>query len=240
VINDPEVAQTEPAAAATAGGLRARDVVAFGHEVGRILSDGRVIGRAEPFAKVFASSRAVKRAVGAVAWVILEDIALDAVLDERGRLVSDTSVRQIAANLGMNKTTVARHLVRLREYGFVIHEEARDTASGRWQASWYVLDPSACVERFTHTPTAVAPPPDEPCPEHADTANDAAVSASTGHGDTGSGDDDGVLRHRYANPQRQHANCDAQTAIGSVGAKLTARAFQMCGRVLRRRRCAVS
>ena len=121
--------------AAVPGGLQARDVVAFGHEVGRVLSDGRIVGRAEPFAKVFASSRAVKRAVGAVAWVILEDIALDAVLDDRGRLVSDTSVRQVAANLGMNKTTVARHLARLREHGSVIHEEARDSTSGRWQAS---------------------------------------------------------------------------------------------------------
>ena len=47
-------------------------------------------------AKVFASSRHVKRAVGATAWVILEDIALDATIDDRGRLVADTSVRQIA------------------------------------------------------------------------------------------------------------------------------------------------
>ncbi len=53
----------------TAGGadrsLQARDIVAFGQEYGRILSDGRIVGRAEPFAKVFPSSRAVKRAVGA-------------------------------------------------------------------------------------------------------------------------------------------------------------------------------
>jgi predicted AAA+ superfamily ATPase len=42
---------------------QARDVMAFGQEAGRVLSDGRIVGRAEPFAKVFPSSRAVKRAV---------------------------------------------------------------------------------------------------------------------------------------------------------------------------------
>lgn len=99
---------------ATLRPVRARDVVAFGREVGRVLSDGRIIGRAEPFAKVFASSRHVKRAVGATAWVILEDIALDATVDDQGRLVADTSVRHIADHLGLNKSTVARHLARLR------------------------------------------------------------------------------------------------------------------------------
>jgi hypothetical protein len=34
----------------------ARDVIAFGQETGRVLSDGRIVGRAEPFAKVFPSS----------------------------------------------------------------------------------------------------------------------------------------------------------------------------------------
>jgi NitT/TauT family transport system ATP-binding protein len=54
--------------------------MAFGQEVGRVLSDGRIVGRAEPFAKVFASSRAVKREVGLAAWAVLEDIAAAAVL----------------------------------------------------------------------------------------------------------------------------------------------------------------
>jgi DNA-binding transcriptional ArsR family regulator len=134
--------------------LLARDVVAFGHEVGRALSDGRIVGRAEPFAKVFPSSREVKRAVGLVAWAILEDIALDARLDDAGRLVSVTNVRRIAANLGVNKDTVAKHLARLRDHGFVLQEEGRrDDGTGRWEVCRYVLDPSACLERFTHTPT---------------------------------------------------------------------------------------
>ena len=135
---------------------QARDVMMFGQEVGRVLSDGRIVGRAEPFAKVFPSSRAVKRAVGLAAWGVLEDIALDARLDDRGRLVSETNVRRIAANLGVSKNTVSGHLAKLRDYGFVLHEERRDDESGRYESSRYVLDPSACIERFTTTPAGEA------------------------------------------------------------------------------------
>ena len=131
---------------------QARDVMAFGQEIGRVLSDGRIVGRAEPFAKVFPSSRGVKRAVGLVAWGILEDIALDARLDDRGRLVADTNVRRIAGNLGLSKTTVQKHLTVLREFGFVFHEELREADSGRYEQVRYVIDQSACIERFTTTP----------------------------------------------------------------------------------------
>jgi hypothetical protein len=183
-------------------GLQARDVVAFGHEIGRALSDGRIVGRAEPFAKVFASSRAVKRAVGLVAWAILEDIALDAHLDDTGRLIATTNVRRIATNLAINKDTAAKHLARLRDYGFVLQEEGGHSAAGRWETCRYILDPSACLERFTHTPTGdrLPVPPDgaeagedpaRPCPNDPDTANPAAalgadaVSETTGHGQPG-------------------------------------------------------
>jgi DNA-binding transcriptional ArsR family regulator len=137
--------------------------MAFGQEFGRALSDGRIVGRAEPFAKVFPSSRAVKRAVGLVAWAILEDIALDARIDDAGRLVSEANVRRIAANLGISKNTVTQHLATLREYSFVLREEVRDEASGRYELTRYVLDPSACIERFTVTPSAHnAGPSDRP------------------------------------------------------------------------------
>ena len=55
-------------------------------------------------------------------------------------------------------------LPRLRDHGFVLHEERRDGASGRYEQSHYVLDPSACIERFTTSPP--------PCPK-------------PGHGHTG-------------------------------------------------------
>jgi DNA-binding transcriptional ArsR family regulator len=151
---------------------RASDVVAFGQEVGRVLSDGRVVGRAEPYAKVFPSSRAVKRSVGPTAWVILEDIALDATLDGEGRLVAETNVRRLAANLRLSPNTVTKHLGRLREHGFVLHEEGRGEVDGRFEVSRYVLDPSAAVERFTVTPSptaAVATTGSPPCRKDCDT-----------------------------------------------------------------------
>ncbi len=166
----------------------ARDVMAFGQEIGRVLSDGRVVGRAEPFAKVFPSSRLVKKAVGLAAWGVLEDIALDATLDERGRLVAETNVRRIAHHLGLNKDTVTRHLRRLREYGFVLQEEERSAGSGRYEACRYVLDPSACVERFTVTPTAQRNRSSHPCPKTSDTVARGPVSEETGHGGTGHGE----------------------------------------------------
>ncbi len=87
-----------------------------------------------------------------MAWAILEDIALDAHLNDHGRLVATTNVRRIADNLGVSKNTVATHLARLRDAGFVLHEEGDHDDTGRYTVSRYVLDPSACVERFTHTP----------------------------------------------------------------------------------------
>jgi hypothetical protein len=216
-------------------GLQARDVVAFGHEIGRALSDGRIVGRAEPFAKVFASSRAVKRAVGLVAWAILEDIALDAHLDDAGRLIATTNVRRIAANLAINKDTAARHLARLRDYGFVLQEEGGQSPSGRWETCRYILDPSACLERFTHTPTGdphtvplddvgVAADPGRPCPRDPDTANIAAapgvgaVSETTGHGQPGHNN---KKQLPVQEEQQQQPSTDAIASLVELGIDLT-------------------
>lgn len=201
---------------ATVGGPRlARDVLTFGQEIGRVLSDGRIMGRAEPYAKVFPSSREVKRAVGVSAWAVLEDIALDAQIDERGRLVAHTNVRRIADNLGLSKNAVTKHLGRLRVFGFVLHEEQRETSSGRYLASWYVLDPSACIERFTTTPdldrertsgpTEPCPTngdtvPGDPCPTSCDTGESGPVSHVTGHREMGQCKDSAV-----AEEEQQHA-----------------------------------
>ncbi|WP_052665092.1 hypothetical protein [Nitriliruptor alkaliphilus] len=216
---------TEKDRPASSARLQARDVVTFGHETGRALSDGRIIGRAEPFAKVFPSSREVKRAVGLVAWAILEDIALDARLDDAGRLVSTTNVRRIAANLGINKDTAAKHLARLRDYGFVLQEEGRQGPSGRWEACRYVLDPSACLERFTHTPTSTSrgrparhpvadraaptrcPKNSDTAPERADRLLNTALSEGAGHGRTGRGE----VGHK----REEAAVGDRQQPVGS-------------------------
>jgi hypothetical protein len=58
-----------------------------------------------------------------------------------GRPVAETTVRRTAANLGLSKTTVRKHLSTLREYGLVFHEELREAASGRY--------PSRCARSST-------------------------------------------------------------------------------------------
>jgi hypothetical protein len=75
----------------------------LGQEYSRVLSDGRIVGRAEAFAKVLSSSQVLKPAIGLVPWAVLEEIALDAALDEDGRLVAETNVRRTAENLHLNK-----------------------------------------------------------------------------------------------------------------------------------------
>ena len=193
--------------------------MAFGQEVGRVLSNGRIVGRAEPYAKVFASSRAVKRAVGLTAWAVLEDIALDARLDDGGRLVAETNVRRIAANLGIGKNAVSRHLANLRDYGFVLHEELRDTESGRYEVSRYVLDPSACIERFTHTPASQPCPPNRdmdrpraPRPQNADTEH-GTVSPSAGHREGGQNN-----RRTAVGKDEQQPREDASELAGRLAA----------------------
>lgn len=156
--------------------LPASDALVFGQETGRVTADGRIVGRAEPFIKVFEGSRVVKRAVGTLAWAILEEIGLDARIDDRGRLVAHTNVRRIAANLGISKNTVVEHLGRLRSFGFVFRESRRHGTTGRYSSSHYVLDPSACIERFTATQPRRAPRP-KPW--------DVAASQSTGDGEPG-------------------------------------------------------
>nr|MBA3621740.1 helix-turn-helix transcriptional regulator [Euzebyales bacterium] len=79
-------------------------------------------------------------------------------MDDRGRLVAETTVRRIAANLGLSKTTVQKHLATLRDFGFVFHEELREAESGRYEQVRYVIDPSACIERFTTAPGPRARP----------------------------------------------------------------------------------
>lgn len=223
---------------------QARDVMAFGQEVGRVLSDGRVAGRAEPFAKVFASSRLVKRAVGLTAWGVLEDIALDASLDAEGRLVAETSARAIAANLGLNKETVTRHLARLREHGFVLHEEVRAHSSGRYETARYVLDPAACLERFTHTPP---PRGGAPCTENPDTVKPVygkPVHGSAGHGGSGQRllEEHVVVREQQQQPAPSpptdelcRLGVDAETAAALVAAHGSQRVAAVVAAAERRR-----
>lgn len=63
-----------------------------------------------------AASRGLRRQLRALAWVTLEEVALDAV-DEDGRLVAHTSARQVAERLRIDPGTAAGALRELRDRG---------------------------------------------------------------------------------------------------------------------------
>ena len=70
-------------------------------------------------------------------WTVLEEVALDAVVED-GRLVSRTSSRRVAAQLGVDPTTAANALRILRQRGFLVLERQSGPA-GRFGLSFYVL-----------------------------------------------------------------------------------------------------
>jgi DNA-binding MarR family transcriptional regulator len=84
-----------------------------------------------------AASRSLRRELTPLAWVILEDVALDAELEE-GRLVAHTSARQVAEHLRVDPGTAARALRILRERGFLVLEREKGPA-GRFGLSVYVV-----------------------------------------------------------------------------------------------------
>jgi hypothetical protein len=89
-------------------------------------------------------SRDLRRRLRPVEWVVLEDVALDAVLDN-GRAVAATSARRIADGLGIDPGIAASALRRLRSLGLVEHDRA-DGAASRFGLSVYVLVPTPGIE----------------------------------------------------------------------------------------------
>ena len=93
---------------------------------------------------VSAASRTLRRQLRALAWVTLEEVALDAVA-EGGRLVARTSARQVAERLGVDPGTAAGALRVLRDRGLWLLEREHgtwpaasacpSTSSARWPGS---------------------------------------------------------------------------------------------------------
>jgi hypothetical protein len=86
---------------------------------------------------ISASGRLLRRQLRPLVWVTLEEVALDAVVEEGG-LVARTSARQVAEHLGVDPGTVAGALRVLRQQGFLVLEREHGPA-GRFGLSAYVL-----------------------------------------------------------------------------------------------------
>lgn len=98
-------------ASSTSGGRRTRSVSAE--------RQGEGPGAAVAGLFVTPACRRTRKSLGSTAWAVLEDIALEAEVDDHGRLVVTTNVRRVAAQLGMSKDTVARAFLRLSDAGLV-------------------------------------------------------------------------------------------------------------------------
>jgi DNA-binding IclR family transcriptional regulator len=78
--------------------------------------------------------------VGPTSWTVLTALAIDAAAS--GELTVRASVRSLAADLGLNKDTVARAVVRLRRERLVV------PVASRFEPSMYRLTIPADVIRF--------------------------------------------------------------------------------------------
>jgi DNA-binding transcriptional MocR family regulator len=103
--------------------------------------------------------RALRLRLRALEWVVLEDVALDAVLDPAGRSVAATSARRVAANLGVDPGTVAKALTHLRADGLIEHSRSQG-ADGRFGLSAYLLAPIPGIDLTE--PTTVRPHTERP------------------------------------------------------------------------------
>ncbi|MGH9247683.1 MAG: MarR family transcriptional regulator [Acidimicrobiales bacterium] len=116
---------------------------------------------------VTGEARAFRSALGVTAWAVLEELALEAVIDGDGALVAHTNVRAVAAQLGVSKDTAARAIARLTRASVVRRVVAERGARGALPTSSYVIDLTevAGVSVDINTPTelthatATAPSP---------------------------------------------------------------------------------
>jgi hypothetical protein len=88
-----------------------------------------------------AECRALRRALRPLVWVTLEEVALDAVVED-GRLLSRTSARQVAERLAVDPGTAATALRTLRARGLLSLQREKGPA-GRFGLSVYELVPVA-------------------------------------------------------------------------------------------------
>ncbi len=96
------------------------------------------------------------RSLGATAWVVLEALALDAIVDD-GALVTRTSARAIAGAVSVSKDTAAGALRRLADAG-LIERRPQGRTGGRFGAGGYVLHLPAGLATASQ-PTTPAPAP---------------------------------------------------------------------------------
>jgi hypothetical protein len=104
-----------------------------------------------PSVRVSQESAAARRDLGALAWAVLETLALAGTFDEDGRWITLTNARDLGRRLGVGKDRAAAALLTLRQAGLVVSHIGRTAGSARFAPSRYeVRVPVSC-------PTDTAP-----------------------------------------------------------------------------------
>jgi DNA-binding MarR family transcriptional regulator len=101
----------------------------------------------------------IRRDLGPLAWIVLEELALCAEEGEHGELRSALGVRELASALGISKDTAARAVGRLVEARLVRRITSR-SAAGRFASCHYVLRlPRGLSLEAGGVPISNLPPP---------------------------------------------------------------------------------
>ncbi len=80
----------------------------------------------------------LRRVVGPTAWVVLETLLHDAEPTGSDEYVARRSIRDLAAEIGLAKDTVARAIRALREVGLIKHAQCR-TGAGTFDPGRYAI-----------------------------------------------------------------------------------------------------
>lgn len=100
-------------------------------------------------------------AVGAVAWFVLESLAVSAPPGQH-RLEVAAGTRQLAVAMSLSKDTVARAMRRLADAGVVERVDHRDSLSGRFGSTVYVVDLASAGLALEHRDRDTKPVHDSP------------------------------------------------------------------------------
>jgi hypothetical protein len=88
---------------------------------------------------VTAASADARCEVGATAWSIFEVLALNAALTEDGSLVTDSSIRELAARQRIGKDRAAAAFAALRAIGWIELRQSRVAMNARFANASYVV-----------------------------------------------------------------------------------------------------
>jgi DNA-binding transcriptional MocR family regulator len=103
-------------------------------------------------------AQVLRRQLGAAAWAVLETMLAQS-CGPAERCVATSTVRSLAADLGVSKDTVARALGRLRAAGIVTAEQPR-AVTGTFTTGSYRIAVPACITFVEPSvPPAAAPSP---------------------------------------------------------------------------------